>query len=63
MIAGLVKALQALNQTSWQDAFLGLWTAALRLVQRVRAYSEYMKHIISPWYNLKFRKSCRCFSA
>ncbi|KAL3644851.1 hypothetical protein CASFOL_010031 [Castilleja foliolosa] len=35
-IAGLVKSLQALNQTTWQDAFLGLWTAALRLVQRER---------------------------
>lgn len=39
-IAGLVKALQALNQTSWQDAFLGLWIAALRLVQRVRAHAK-----------------------
>ncbi|KAL6564303.1 hypothetical protein OROMI_015753 [Orobanche minor] len=35
-LTGLVKALQALNQTTWQDAFLGLWTAALRLVQRAR---------------------------
>ncbi|GFP97858.1 mediator of RNA polymerase ii transcription subunit 33a [Phtheirospermum japonicum] len=35
-IAGLVKSLKALNQTTWQDAFLGLWTAALRLVQRER---------------------------
>ncbi|KAL3647903.1 hypothetical protein CASFOL_008871 [Castilleja foliolosa] len=35
-LTGLVKSLQALNQTTWQDAFLGLWTAALRLVQRER---------------------------
>ncbi|KAL3647907.1 hypothetical protein CASFOL_008875 [Castilleja foliolosa] len=35
-LTGLVKALQALNQTTWQDAFHGLWTAALRLVQRER---------------------------
>ncbi|KAL8530710.1 hypothetical protein ACS0TY_007664 [Phlomoides rotata] len=39
-LTGLVKALQALNQTSWQDAFLGFWTAALRLVQRERNSSE-----------------------
>ncbi|KAI3449600.1 hypothetical protein Pfo_006265 [Paulownia fortunei] len=39
-LTGLVKALQALNQTTWQDAFLGLWTAALRLVQRERNSSE-----------------------
>ncbi|XP_051141663.1 mediator of RNA polymerase II transcription subunit 33B-like [Andrographis paniculata] len=39
-LAGLVKALQALNQTSWQDTFLGLWTAALRLVQREMNSSE-----------------------
>ncbi|KAK4418241.1 Mediator of RNA polymerase II transcription subunitA [Sesamum alatum] len=39
-IAGLVKSLQALNQTTWQDAFLGLWTAVLRLVQRERNSSE-----------------------
>ncbi|KAL3644849.1 hypothetical protein CASFOL_010029 [Castilleja foliolosa] len=35
-LTGLVKVLQALNQTTWQDAFHGLWTAALRLVQRER---------------------------
>lgn len=34
-VAGLVKALQAVNGTSWLDTFLGLWIAALRLVQRV----------------------------
>lgn len=33
--AGLVKSLQSLNQATWQDTFLGLWIAALRLVQRV----------------------------
>ncbi|KAH6818865.1 REF4-related 1 [Perilla frutescens var. frutescens] len=39
-LAGLVKGLQAINETTWQDAFLGLWTAALRLVQRERNSSE-----------------------
>ncbi|GJZ92884.1 mediator of RNA polymerase II transcription subunit 33A [Tanacetum coccineum] len=29
-----VKALQALNGTTWHESFLGLWMAALRLVQR-----------------------------
>ncbi|TYI13386.1 hypothetical protein ES332_A08G055700v1 [Gossypium tomentosum] len=33
-LAGLVKALQAVNGTTWHDTFLGLWIAALRLVQR-----------------------------
>lgn len=32
---GSVKALQAINGATWQDSFLGLWMAALRLVQRV----------------------------
>ncbi|KAI3711880.1 hypothetical protein L1987_70429 [Smallanthus sonchifolius] len=36
IITRLVKALQALNGTSWHDCFLGLWMAALRLVQRER---------------------------
>ncbi|PWA38198.1 REF4-related 1 [Artemisia annua] len=31
-----VKALQALNGTTWHESFLGLWVAALRLVQRER---------------------------
>lgn len=31
-----VKALQALNGTTWHESFLGLWMAALRLVQRER---------------------------
>ncbi|XP_042517801.1 mediator of RNA polymerase II transcription subunit 33A-like isoform X2 [Macadamia integrifolia] len=35
-LTGLVKSLQAVNGTSWHDAFLGLWIAALRLVQRER---------------------------
>lgn len=35
--AGLVKSLQATNAASWHEIFLGLWMAALRLVQRVRA--------------------------
>ncbi|XP_031101490.1 mediator of RNA polymerase II transcription subunit 33A-like [Ipomoea triloba] len=36
----LVKALQAVYRTTWQDTFLGLWIAALRLVQRERHSSE-----------------------
>ncbi|GLT47181.1 hypothetical protein SLA2020_208940 [Shorea laevis] len=40
VLTGLVKALQAVNGTTWCDAFLGLWIAALRLVQRERDSSE-----------------------
>ncbi|CAA2957934.1 Hypothetical predicted protein [Olea europaea subsp. europaea] len=36
IITGLVKSLQAFNETSWHEVFLGLWMAALRLVQRER---------------------------
>ncbi|KAF2287842.1 hypothetical protein GH714_002935 [Hevea brasiliensis] len=36
IITGLTKTLQAINSTTWHDTFLGLWIAALRLVQRVR---------------------------
>ncbi|KAF2314902.1 hypothetical protein GH714_037127 [Hevea brasiliensis] len=39
-LTGLVKALQAVNGTTWHDTFLGLWIAALRLVQREREPSE-----------------------
>ncbi|TYG44983.1 hypothetical protein ES288_D11G138700v1 [Gossypium darwinii] len=39
-LTGLVKALQAVNGTAWHDTFLGLWIAALRLVQRERDISE-----------------------
>ncbi|XP_048228319.1 mediator of RNA polymerase II transcription subunit 33B isoform X2 [Ricinus communis] len=39
-LTGLVKALQAVNATTWHDTFLGLWIAALRLVQREREPSE-----------------------
>ncbi|CAK9173677.1 unnamed protein product [Ilex paraguariensis] len=35
-ITGLMKALQAINGTTWHGSFLGLWMAALRLVQRER---------------------------
>ncbi|CAI9288624.1 unnamed protein product [Lactuca saligna] len=35
-LSGLLKAYQAITQASWQEAFLGLWIAALRLVQRER---------------------------
>ncbi|KAL7105128.1 hypothetical protein ACP275_07G025200 [Erythranthe tilingii] len=36
IITGLVKSLQAIHITSWHAIFLGLWMAALRLVQRER---------------------------
>ncbi|MED6132380.1 hypothetical protein PIB30_018403 [Stylosanthes scabra] len=36
IISGLVRTLRAINGTSWHDTFLGLWLAALRLVQRER---------------------------
>lgn len=36
IITGLIKTLQAINGTTWHDTFLGLWIAALRLVQRER---------------------------
>ncbi|CAA0807074.1 Mediator of RNA polymerase II transcription subunit 33A, partial [Striga hermonthica] len=32
----LVKSLKAINAASWHEVFLGLWMAALRLVQRER---------------------------
>ncbi|XP_074307309.1 mediator of RNA polymerase II transcription subunit 33A isoform X2 [Silene latifolia] len=35
-ITGLVKSLQAINDTPWYDTFLALWIAALRFVQRER---------------------------
>ncbi|XP_027358349.1 mediator of RNA polymerase II transcription subunit 33B-like [Abrus precatorius] len=40
VLTGLVKALHAVNGTAWHNAFLGLWIAALRLVQRERDPSE-----------------------
>lgn len=36
IITDLVKSLQAINVTTWHETFLGLWMAALRLVQRER---------------------------
>ncbi|XP_077232002.1 mediator of RNA polymerase II transcription subunit 33A-like isoform X2 [Tasmannia lanceolata] len=36
ILTGLIKALQAVNRTSWHDTFLGVWMASLRLVQRER---------------------------
>ncbi|XP_040381743.1 mediator of RNA polymerase II transcription subunit 33A isoform X2 [Oryza brachyantha] len=36
ILSGLVKALQAVNRATWHDAFLALWIASLRLVQRER---------------------------
>ncbi|XP_073221873.1 mediator of RNA polymerase II transcription subunit 33A-like isoform X3 [Cicer arietinum] len=40
LIAGLVKILHAVNGTMWHKTFLGLWIAALRLVQRERDPNE-----------------------
>ncbi|KAF8394464.1 hypothetical protein HHK36_020672 [Tetracentron sinense] len=40
ILTGLIKALQAVNSTTWNDTFLGLWIAALRLVQRERDPNE-----------------------
>ncbi|KAK7336724.1 hypothetical protein VNO77_17270 [Canavalia gladiata] len=40
IITGLVKTLHAVNGTMWHNAFLGLWVAALRLVQRERDSKE-----------------------
>ncbi|CAH2052914.1 unnamed protein product [Thlaspi arvense] len=36
IITGLVKTLKEINGSTWHDTFLGLWIAALRLVQRER---------------------------
>ncbi|CAN4113485.1 unnamed protein product [Withania somnifera] len=36
IITDLVKSLQAINDTAWHETFLGLWMAALQLVQRER---------------------------
>ncbi|VAH45822.1 unnamed protein product [Triticum turgidum subsp. durum] len=36
ILSGLVKALQAVNRSSWHDAFMALWIASVRLVQRER---------------------------
>ncbi|KNA04417.1 hypothetical protein SOVF_199670 isoform A [Spinacia oleracea] len=36
IITGLVKSLQAINNTTWHDTFLALWIGALRFVQRER---------------------------
>ncbi|KAH0667780.1 hypothetical protein KY285_028986 [Solanum tuberosum] len=39
-LTGLVKALRAVNCTSWKNTFFGLWISALRLVNRERDPSE-----------------------
>ncbi|PWA70938.1 hypothetical protein CTI12_AA272560 [Artemisia annua] len=39
-LTDLLKAHQAITQASWQDTFLGLWIAALRLVQREAEAAE-----------------------
>ncbi|GLJ38137.1 hypothetical protein SUGI_0776330 [Cryptomeria japonica] len=36
ILTELTKSLQAVNGASWQETFLGLWTASLRHVQRER---------------------------
>nr|XP_029143291.1 mediator of RNA polymerase II transcription subunit 33A isoform X2 [Arachis hypogaea] len=40
IVTGLVKVLHAVNGSTWHSAFLGLWIAALRLVQRERDSTE-----------------------
>lgn len=40
VLTGLLKALRAVNGTTWCNAFLGLWIAALRLLHRERDPSE-----------------------
>ncbi|KAK7242970.1 hypothetical protein RIF29_37752 [Crotalaria pallida] len=40
ILAGSVKSLHAVNGTTWHSAFLALWVAALRLVQRERDSNE-----------------------
>jgi hypothetical protein len=50
-VAGLVKALQAVNRTTWHDTFLGLWIAALRLVQRVGTCANLIKEL---WVHVNF---------
>lgn len=40
ILKALVKALQAVNGTTWHNTFLDLWVSALRLVQRERDPSE-----------------------
>nr|XP_028946817.1 mediator of RNA polymerase II transcription subunit 33A-like [Malus domestica] len=49
VITGLMKVLQAINCATWHDTFLGLWIAALRLVQREREPLE------SPFPHLESR--------
>lgn len=38
MGADVMKAVQSVHAANWVDIFLGLWTAALRLVNRVCSY-------------------------
>ncbi|CAL0310329.1 unnamed protein product [Lupinus luteus] len=40
ILAGLVKSLHAVNGSTWHNAFLALWVAALRLVLRGRDSNE-----------------------
>ncbi|KAF8387992.1 hypothetical protein HHK36_026658 [Tetracentron sinense] len=47
ILTGMVKALKAVNGTTWHDTFLGLWIAALRLVQRDQMLSI---RDLKPWY-------------
>ncbi|WOK91947.1 mediator of RNA polymerase II transcription subunit 33A-like isoform X1 [Canna indica] len=36
VLSGLIKSLHAINGSTWHDAFLAIWIASLRLVQRER---------------------------
>ncbi|XP_044500823.1 mediator of RNA polymerase II transcription subunit 33A-like isoform X2 [Mangifera indica] len=48
IITGMIKTLKAINGTTWHDTFLGLWIAALRLVQRERDPIEGPKPRLDP---------------
>ena len=37
--SGLAKTLKGINGSNWHDTFLGIWIAALLLVQRVKLIS------------------------
>ncbi|KAJ7513515.1 hypothetical protein O6H91_23G002600 [Diphasiastrum complanatum] len=43
-LTDLMKSLQAIQSATWHDLFLGLWTAALRLVDREREHIEGPRH-------------------
>lgn len=59
--SGLAKTLKEINGSTWHDTFLGLWIAALRLVQRVRLIS-YCVCLIYMWSpNNAFSFACKSY--